>query len=287
MERALESSKLFSVAPKMGGRATTAVSIPGSAAGGGATENEIEHACIVSYERWLQLRELNVTVMPVVHQVDNIEWLYRYLNDGATFIGISPSDAHNRHARRKWLLDTHRLMEREGVPLNNGVYTHILGSFSVDALRSLKGLAWSADATTMMRFCNMYRLYLPLDADGNITIETPLKPYYVGTGATERKNPLALEVVRSYLDSLQMEAHYEVCDDRIVIDDKNSIASINLQSVREVMKAAGLRMFIAGEAQEVLEQVLAENYPYLLRSFATIKDTDGRGIRRFASCELR
>src|SRR5579871_1945231 len=47
--------------------------IPGGAAGGGATENEIEHACIVSYDRWLQLRELNVTVMPVVHQVDNVD----------------------------------------------------------------------------------------------------------------------------------------------------------------------------------------------------------------------
>jgi len=130
-----------------------------------ATPAETERACIASFERWRRLQATGALIVPVFHQTDDPSWLARYLDHGATYIGISPSDNMADALRKRWLLQTHDELARSGVGLNRTVFTHVLGLLSPKALNSLKGAAWSADASTTMQHSVRYRLMLPFNDD--------------------------------------------------------------------------------------------------------------------------
>jgi hypothetical protein len=250
--------------------------IPGSKHGI-ATRNETEDACIQSYERWLRLRKTGVEVMPVVHQTDDPDWLYRYIDEGAVCVGISPSDLMPPLARNHWLLDVHDHMRCNGVALGQSVFTHILGVFAPSSLHMLKGLAWSADASTIMQHSVNHRLMVPM-FNGEISHGDCFGSYatvYVGerTTVSSKNAKMNADEIETYLCAIGHADHYERDRDRIVIPNLYAIASANLKLAHRVNLLTGVRAFIAGPDTRVMRQIVVEEqYPYILRTFADITD---------------
>jgi len=59
-----------------------------------APEGEIRKACRLSHRAFKQMLDCGVRVMPVHHQIDPRRWLYRLIDEGNTFIGVSPTDSY-------------------------------------------------------------------------------------------------------------------------------------------------------------------------------------------------
>src|SRR5437763_3288393 len=205
--------------------------IPGSK-GKRATPVETERACIASFDRWLRLHATGALILPVFHQTDDPAWLGRYLEYGATFIGISPSDNMPDILRKRWLLETHDELDRSGVGLNRTVFTHILGSFSPSGLMSLRGAGWSSDASTIMQHTVRFRLMLPL-CGGEITPRGAfhiIRVTYVGEeGGVADDNAFSAEKVGEYLSAAGYGDEYHLRGGRVVIDNIHALASVNLQ----------------------------------------------------------
>lgn len=249
------------------------------------THNEVMDASVLSYRRWHKLRETGVLIMPVFHQNDNPRWLCEYLEDGATFIGISPSDAMPDASRKRWLLEVHDELDRQGVALNRSVFTHVLGLFSPPAMKSLKGMAWSADASTIMRHAVYFSLMVPF-TDGAITTSGPFDLYRVvyvgGKDDVTRDKAIAAAQVWDYLSALGYGDEAEQRGDRVVISNVHIIAAANLKLAHRLNAMSAVRCFLAGPDARVLAQTVGEeNYPYVLRTYADIAETSGTTIQKF------
>jgi len=239
-----------------------------------ATPNEAEAACIASYDNWIRLRQTTrAPVVPIYHQGDHESWLYRYIEQGATYIGISPTDSFPTDVRRRWLYDRHWELEKAGV-LGRSVFTHGFGVFSPQFMPELRGMMWSADASNIMRWSTMFRLLLPLDGDGEISPcgYTRMHPVYVGNRFGIAVSGRERRLVLDYLYQLERDDCLREVAGRIVIDDIYTLTSLNMEAVHRVMDASGVRCFIAGTDERVIRQVaIAERYPYILRSIANIR----------------
>jgi len=258
--------------------------IPGSK-GKRATKVETERACIVSFDRWLRLQATGALIMPVYHQTDDRAWLGRYLDYGAAFIGISPSDNMPDVLRKQWLLDVHDALDRSGIGLNRTVFTHLLGTFSPTGLMSLRGAAWSADASTIMQHSVRFRLMVPY-AGGQITPSgafDTIRVTYVGEdGDVAANKAIATGEVGEYLSAMGYGDDYEITGDRVLIDNVHALASANFQLAHRLNHATAIRSFIAGPDERVLQQIVEEEqYPYLLRTYAGTVETTGSTIHNF------
>lgn len=266
-----------------------------------ATQEDVELACEKSYAQWVRLKESGALIMPVYHQGDNIKWLHRYIDEGAEFIGISPTDSFTTQVRQHWLRDIHDYMRDNelviGRKLGTDYFTHALGVFSPRILQNPMGL-WSADASTMMRYMAMKRILIPRtepqwDLGGRIV---GWDPVYVGKRPdieiTRGRSNVNWTWVREYIETSEKEETirrgegprwiYEVGkNDRIYMDDYCTATSISLQLARRAMHQSGVRCFIAGALPLGMWQTaITERYPYILRSFAMIKEPHGTTIKR-------
>lgn len=244
---------------------------------------EMRRACRQSFDRWHQLRKTGALVLPVYHQTDSLDWLQRYIDAGAEYIGISPTHAENTDSRMRWLLDTHLLLDRWcNGRLGSGVYTHALGVFSPTFLPRLKGLAWSADATTIVTATFRRLLYLPVDINDEITLGAfaRLRRVYVGRRKElPENNKVNWTDVRNYLRAIDLEYSYSNFRDRITLDVAG-LTSANVYVARRVQAQAGVRCFIAGSDRRVLRQLVnSDKYPYILKTYAEITERDGTTIR--------
>lgn len=263
--------------------------IPGTK-GKRATPVETERACIVSFDRWLQLQATGALILPVFHQTDDPAWLRRYIDEGATFMGISPSDNMPDVLRKRWLLETHDALDRSGVGLNRTVFTHVLGMFSPAGLMSLRGAAWSADASTIMQHSVRFRLMVPL-AHGEIAVNgafDTVKVTYVGEdGGVADGHAFSAEEVGEYLSVVGYGDDYKISGDRLVIDNVHALASVNLTLAHRLNHATTVRSFIAGPDERVLRQIIGEEaYPYLLRTYAGVTETTGASVRKYYNRKL-
>jgi hypothetical protein len=273
--------------------------IPG-AWGRRPTPYEVEAACQASFDMWIRLCATGAHIMPVYHQTDSIQWLHKYIEAGATYIGISPTDSFAPVVRHQWLLDIHQYMRDCGVRLNEDVFTHGLGVFSPRAVMPTEigqniGF-WSADASTLMRYIAIKRILIPKtdpawDVDGRVIGWVPI---YVGKRGNDHVTVtnIGWDFIRKYVE-LHKARHIERTgrdpewiytfghDGRLLIDDYTTLASINLILAKKAMHQSGVRCFVAGQLPLAIWQIAVnERYPYILRSYAVIKETHGDTIRR-------
>jgi hypothetical protein len=262
--------------------------IPG-ARGQRATQHETEDAAIRSFETWKRLKRTGANIVPVYHQTERIEWLWRYLDAGAYFVGISPSDLMPSSARRNWLIEVHHLLEREGVGLNRDTFTHILGAFSPNLLGALHGRAWSADATTLLAHSMRYRLYLPF-AEGRLSHRgkfDSLKTLYVGDRSwyLATGNAAGAQDIAHYLDEVGCSDSYRITGGRLVADIY-AVSRANLHTARRMQEQTRTRAFIAGTDEKFVYQALVmDQWPYYLASYAAVKDSEA--VRDFKTRNLR
>jgi len=241
------------------------------------TPNACEHASIQGYENWLELRRLGVETMPVYHQDDASHWLYRYLEEGAVYIGVSPNKSYPAAIWQRWMYNVLWELDKSG-GLNRDFFTHGFGVFAPTFLPQLRERMWSADATNMMRFTTMRRILLPLDESGTPTMVGPLTrlpAVYVGRLPNRAPKNVDWKAVADYLRALSVDQHYfeQPCG-RLVAKNLRAIASVNIHAMRVVMRTSGVRIFIAGFDHRVLYQISQERYPYVLRSFAHLSEQD-------------
>src|SRR5262245_61823251 len=63
----------------------------------------IEAAAQQSYENHLRMKDTGLRPVPVYHQGDDVRWLHRYLDDGETYVGLSPYKRQGRKGQTAWL----------------------------------------------------------------------------------------------------------------------------------------------------------------------------------------
>ena len=169
------------------------------------------------------------------------------------------------------------------VELKKDVYTHALGVFSPQALLKTP-LLWSADASTLLRYVAMKRILYPkYENVRDPSIVSGWEVVYVGSrkATATADNNVDWEAIKRYLASIGHENSYTVVNGRIAIDDFCTLISINLALARKAMHQCGVRCFVAGQLPLAIWQVtVAEHYPYILRSYAAIKETHGNTIKQ-------
>ncbi len=249
-----------------------------------ATIAETRFACELSYRNWLRLLKTGAPLMPVYHQDDPPEWLYEYLAQGARFLGISPNGAYPDDSRKRWLIETHELLERTGA-LGREFFTHGLGVFAPGFLPQLGGLMWSADASSLMRLSAFYRLCVPLDEHGEITRTGPvtrLRKVFVGHfPQSDEHRSTVWPPIREYLDAIGLQDDYEHDGERLSMSI-HAVTSANAFAARLVMYGSDVRCFMAGPDLRVMHQLtVAEQWPYILRSFAQIDEDSGSTVEQF------
>jgi hypothetical protein len=269
--------------------AVTLDSIPGSLADW-ATPEDAEAECITSYLNFKRIQaQTSAPLMPVVHQYEDERWLWRYIEDeGARFIGISPTDSYPPERRLKWLEHMHWLLDQHGALKE--VYTHGFGVLAPRFLREMDGRMWSADASTVMRYCGLRRLFVALDASGEIAPDGPLHDWtvvYVGDEATDPSTRISPGKCADYLDAIGLGDSFHDLNGQLVMPSITSLAAANLHAVRLLMLATGVRCFIAGTDSRVARQMEVERYPYILRSFAHITERTGSTMERLYERRVR
>lgn len=273
--------------------------IPG-AWGQRATAEQVEQACVDSFVMWERLRATGAHVMPVYHQTDDVKWLHTYIEAGADYIGISPTDSFAPPIRHQWMIDIHQYMRESGIRLNEDVFTHGLGVFSPkavmpDEIGQNVGF-WSADASTLIRYVAIKRILIPKtdpawDINGRICAWVPI---YTGARGNNHVTVTNIDwkYIRKYVETHKARIKAETGsepewiysfgpDGRLLIDDYGTLMSLNLILTKAAMHQSGVRCFVAGQLPMAIWQAaVKERYPYILRSYAVIKETHGDTIRK-------
>ena len=97
------------------------------------TKAGLEEAAARSYENLQVIKKAGLSPIPVFHQGEDPKWLYRMLEDGETYIGVSSEKDLQYDAKRRWL-DTifSILTDAKGRPL---IKTHGFGITKSSLLR--------------------------------------------------------------------------------------------------------------------------------------------------------
>jgi hypothetical protein len=240
-----------------------------------ASREEVADACELSFHRWHRMNRTGALMMPVYHQGDALVWLDKYIDAGAKWICISPTDSFSTPVRQKWLHDVHEYMTMRGVRLNQDVFTHCLGVFAPKLLYDIP--CWSADASSIVRFAVWKRIMWPKRENGRICAwHSALLSTH-----TKQKEAVDFNAVAEYLDIVQVPYEWTANRKGILLADHQDFIRVNLRLALDVMRETGVRIFIAGEDRPSMYRIIVtEAYPYILRSFAVIKEQTGDLIRK-------
>jgi hypothetical protein len=95
-------------------------------------------------ENYLHMRSRGLKPIPVFHVGEDIGWLYRMLDDGATYIGLSASSIVSRAAVDEWYeMAWNALVDSDGLPI---VKAHAFGEGRESSLRKFPW--YSADSAS-------------------------------------------------------------------------------------------------------------------------------------------
>lgn len=91
---------------------------------------DYDGAAAEGFKNYQHMVKRGLDPIPVVHQGENWKWLYKYMEVGATYIGLSTAKDTPRADQKVWLDDAFtRITDKTGKPL---VKTHGFGITSVD-----------------------------------------------------------------------------------------------------------------------------------------------------------
>lgn len=92
-----------------------------------STVDEVEASAKQSYSNLKRMEEHGLSPIPVFHQGERWYWLERLIDEGYTYIGISPDNDRNTRQKRDWLDEVFEI-----VP--SSIKTHAFGMTQVDLL---------------------------------------------------------------------------------------------------------------------------------------------------------
>jgi hypothetical protein len=103
-----------------------------------------EEAAAMGRENYLHMRRRGLSPIPVFHAGESVDWLYRMVDDGATYIGLSASSIVSRAAVDDWYAFAFgHLCTAGGLPI---VKTHAFGEGRESSLRQFPW--YSADSAS-------------------------------------------------------------------------------------------------------------------------------------------
>lgn len=179
------------------------------------TKEAIQKACKEGWENYLKMLSAGLPkekVVPVFHQLDDWEWLERYLNFGVPYIGLSPRKNAGRITERQWLDQCMKYVcDSEGNPKVK------LHGFGVMKISFLQRYPWySCDSTTWKRHAMYGALIIPrknIDGSWNF-LKTPHRIFFStkkGESAKAKGNhyeslsPMVRKTLGDFLDSIGFE----------------------------------------------------------------------------------
>lgn len=126
------------------------------------SREEVEASAAAGYQNLKLMEKEGLRPMPVFHQGEDFKWLYKMLEDGYDFIGISPANDRTTSQRIVWLDNVfHMLTNSQGEPL---VKTHGLAA---TGLKILQRYPWySCDSTSWRVAGDLGTLLIPRLVNG-------------------------------------------------------------------------------------------------------------------------
>ena len=126
------------------------------------TFHDMEPSAKASHKNHLYMREKGLSPIPVFHQGENFKWLDIMLQDGETYVGISPSLTSPVPVQKNWYNEVFTyLTDSEGRPI---VKTHGFGATNINFLKQFP--FFTADSTTWALMPSYGRIMVPRRHNG-------------------------------------------------------------------------------------------------------------------------
>ena len=121
------------------------------------TLDQVEYSALHSYQNHQRLKDAGLSPIPIYHQGESIKWLYKLLEDGERYIGISTAKDLPWREQRSWLDHVFTVItNEEGRPY---VRTH---GFGITNVKFLLRYPWyTVDSTTWALSAGYGQIYLP------------------------------------------------------------------------------------------------------------------------------
>ena len=155
-----------------------------------------EEAAEAGYKNFKYMRSRGLNPMPVFHAWEDIKWLFKYLDEGCDYVGISASSLphHNDHAERFYDVVWSQLANINGLPI---VRTHAFGE---GRMKTLGAYPWySGDSASWLYQAQRTGIFWVPGIDRPLAFRNELK----------RDGVVALDVREHALLDVEGEAHSE------------------------------------------------------------------------------
>ncbi len=134
--------------------------------------NDIRTACKQGFINYKKMCEQlpKEKVIPVFHQIDEIQWLESYIKEGARYIGISPANDRTTDQKASWLAYVNKTLQKYPC-----VKTH---GFAVTSFRLMKSFPWtSVDSATWVVSSGLGKIFVPNRTNG--AWDYSVDPWYI------------------------------------------------------------------------------------------------------------
>jgi hypothetical protein len=238
----------------------------------------VEASAAASYANHQKMKDAGLSPIPVFHQGERLEWLARYIEDGETYIGISPYEK----SPVGWLGRCFETLK--GRPIR----THCFG-FTNHLI--LSNYPWSsADSTTWTALARNGRIVVPVYI-GSGQWDYSVRPDIISVTDGSRHqskhlnalDPTRFEFVRRYL-------HEVIGID--LAEARYSVAHRQRCNIRyfQRLEAIGhpLRIIFATNTDRKLAQVMSEcGAQSRLLSYFLLKDMSEDALENYTRCTAR
>ncbi len=129
------------------------------------TPDEVEYSAREGWKNLKHMEAEGISAIPVFHQGEEFKWLYKLLDEGYDYIGISPDNGKPQSQKNKWLDDVYaKICDMDGRPL---VKTH---GFAVTSIKSIFRYPWyTVDSMTWLLAASYGGVFVPQWKDGGFT----------------------------------------------------------------------------------------------------------------------
>jgi len=148
-------------------------SIPGKGFGIKPTPDEVELSAQIGWDNLLTMQKHGINPMPVFHQGEQLKWLFKLIEHGCDYIGISPANDRTTKQKTDWLDQVFSVIcDKDGWPI---IKTHGFGVTAVSLL--IRFPFYSADSASWAILGGYGKIYVPYHRGGTPVYDHD--PYHV------------------------------------------------------------------------------------------------------------
>lgn len=140
--------------------------IPGTP-GKVATPAQRDQAAQQSWDNYQYMKNAGLDPLPVYHYGEDLQWLFRMIDDGATYIGIGGLVGIPSRLRRLWLDRVFtEITDSKGMPT---IRTHGFGMTSIPLV--FRYPWYSVDSSSWIKVTQSGNLYIPANEEGRFVFD--------------------------------------------------------------------------------------------------------------------